>query len=80
MPKKTTAKKATAPEPEPAPVVAAPDETPETELAVEEPKAAAAPEPEPASDGGLDETVPGGRYLVDGKLVNAHGEPIKAKK
>jgi len=28
----------------------------------------------------LDETVPGGVYIVDGRKVNAHGEPIKAKK
>jgi hypothetical protein len=27
-----------------------------------------------------DETVPGGRYEVDGKLVDANGEPIKGKK
>lgn len=25
----------------------------------------------------LDKTVPGGRYVVDGRVVNANGEPIK---
>lgn len=33
-------------------------------------------EVEAAPSGRLDETVPGGRYLVGGKLVNADGEPI----
>ncbi len=28
----------------------------------------------------LDETVTGGRYEVDGKIVNANGEEIKEKK
>lgn len=28
----------------------------------------------------LDETVPGGRYLVNGVLVNADGEPVNDKK
>lgn len=28
----------------------------------------------------LDETVAGGRYLVNGKTVNANGEPIAGKK
>jgi hypothetical protein len=27
----------------------------------------------------LDETVPGGRYIVNGRLVNANGEPIQEK-
>jgi hypothetical protein len=34
--------------------------------------------PPPATEG-LDETAEGGRYLVNGKLVNANGEPIKDK-
>ena len=25
----------------------------------------------------MDETVPGGRYMVDGKVVNAHGHEVK---
>lgn len=25
----------------------------------------------------IDETVPGGRYVVNGKTVNSEGEPIK---
>jgi hypothetical protein len=28
----------------------------------------------------IDETVPGGRFLVDGQEVNAEGEPLKKKK
>lgn len=31
---------------------------------------------EPARRGPSDETIPGGRYLVGGRLVNAEGEPI----
>lgn len=27
----------------------------------------------------IDETVPGGRYLLNGRLVNSEGEPIKDK-
>lgn len=30
-----------------------------------------------AKQEGIDETVPGGRYLVDGAWVNAEGKPIK---
>lgn len=27
----------------------------------------------------LDETVPGGRYMLNGRLVNSEGEPIEDK-
>lgn len=71
-----TTEKAAPPEPVKAPVEAAPDE-PEM---VEPDEVDAAPEPTPEPDRKLDETVPGGRYLVDGKLVDANGEPIKDAK
>lgn len=29
--------------------------------------------------GRLDETVPGGRYMVNDRLVDANGEPVKGK-
>jgi len=31
---------------------------------------------QPAPQTRLDQTVPGGRYLVNGRLVNANGEPL----
>lgn len=31
-------------------------------------------------EAGLDETKPGGEYIVDGQKVNAHGEPVGKKK
>lgn len=35
---------------------------------------------EELADHPRDETIPGGRYIVDGQLVNAEGEPIKDTK
>ena len=59
----------------PAPVIE-PDEVDEIEEV--EPESTPEPEasPEPAAHTALDETVPGGRYLVNGIMVNADGEPI----
>ena len=34
--------------------------------------------PQPTPD--IDKTIPGGRYLVDGKLVDANGQEIKDDK
>ena len=33
-----------------------------------------------AEENRADETVPGGRYMVGGQMVNANGEPVKAEK
>jgi hypothetical protein len=38
-----------------------------------------APEPAPEPESPMDETIAGGRYLRDGVLVNAEGEPIDSK-
>lgn len=36
-----------------------------------------APDPTPAPAPRADETVPGGRFVVDGAFVDANGTPIK---
>lgn len=46
--------------------------------AAEEPKEKAPADSTPDAEvKKIDETVPGGRYIVDGKTVNANGEPVK---
>lgn len=40
-------------------------------------EAVATPEPAPAEPMVETETVPGGRYIVNGELVDANGEPLK---
>lgn len=37
-------------------------------------------EPKPAAPTPADETVVGGRYLVNGELVDANGMPIETKR
>lgn len=54
------------------PASAAPPAAPEQPA----PPPAAGPTPAPAPRR-RDETVPGGRFLVNGRLVNAQGEPIE---
>lgn len=58
----------------------APDQTPDAppEAPVEEVPPVTAPAR--ASGTPLDETVPGGAYVVGGQLVDAEGKPVKAKK
>lgn len=48
---------------------------PQAPKAEAKPEATAEAQDEPSS-----ETVPGGRYLLNGKLVNANGEELKDKK
>jgi hypothetical protein len=40
---------------------------------------AAAPEPEPEPDMAFNETIPGGKFMQGGVMVNAWGQPIDSK-
>ena len=63
------------------PVTTESAKTPETPVGVSSPGPTAdAPNSEatkPAKEQKIDQTVPGGRYIVAGQLVNANGDPIK---
>lgn len=61
----------------PAPDVDDFDNIPAGEAEVVADEQPAAPRVQRTEEKPLDETVPGGRYEVNGRLVNANGEPIK---
>jgi hypothetical protein len=52
------------------------DETKELAAAETAPRATAPAADDDTQATEIDETVPGGRYEVDGRMVNAHGEEI----
>ena len=59
---------------------------PQVEKPVADPKAAAeklkaqSASMDEAQEKKLDETIPGGEYMVDGVLVNSEGQPVSKKK
>jgi hypothetical protein len=59
-----------------APAAPPPAATPQAPIPVETAPVVPAPAPV-VYPTHLDETVPGGRYILDGRVVDAHGTPVR---